>query len=157
MKWKSIRFEAGLLLVCGFYFYHSLNLEYGSLPAPGPGFLPVVLGFLGTIIALCLLIRVLSTEENTYGDKFPTRSRNISFYRPLILYIVTIAIAIIFFETVGILPCVFAATVVFSKICGLMGWFKPLVLGVCTALVLYMVFALIFQIPMPNGLLDSVL
>lgn len=157
MKGKSVLFEGCLLFVCCLYFYHSLKLEYGTLSAPGPGFLPIVLGFMGTILAACLLIGTFIIQKKSVGDASSDEPKSSASYRPLVFYIATMAALIVLFEVIGAIPGLFAATIIFSKICGLKGWFKPLILGASTSMVLYAVFAVIFNIPMPQGLLSGIL
>lgn len=157
MNVKTIVFEACFLLVCSLYFYQSLQLEYGTLDAPGPGFLPVVLGFLGTIIVAGLLIGTLMSKNRSREDASAEEAKSMASYRPLVFYIAVMAALILLFEVIGVIPCLFAATILFSKICGLKGWGKPVILGAVTATVIYTVFAVIFNIPMPQGILSGIL
>lgn len=158
MRGKPVYFEIGLLFVCSFYFFNSLKLDYGTLAAPGPGFLPVVLGFLGTLISVCLLIGAFMSPKKSGGESGPAgEAAGVARYRPMILYIITLAALIAFFEALGTIPALLVATVIFSKICGLKGWLKPLILGAATSATLYAVFAGIFDIQMPGGILSSIL
>jgi hypothetical protein len=145
------------LLVCSLYFYQSMKLEYGTLSAPGPGFLPVVLGFLGTMIVAGLLIGTLMNKKRSREDASAEDAKSTASYRPLVYCIAALTALILLFEVIGVIPGLFALTILLSKICGLKGWGKPLILGAVTAMAIYTVFAIIFHIPMPHGILTGIL
>lgn len=157
MKTKKVIFEGSLLLICCFYWYYALTLDRGEMSEPGPGFLPIVLGSLGMIISAFLLISTCLSRKKPGEETPPAKPDAPGSYRPLFLYGLTMALFILTLDVIGIVPGLFLAMVAFSKISGLDGWLKPAILGATTAIALYVIFGVIFQITMPMGLLSSIL
>src|SRR5690554_3892828 len=57
-----------VLLVSGVWLALSIEYPYGDVTAPGPGFLPTILGVLGLALGLGGLFSALRDRESSAGD-----------------------------------------------------------------------------------------
>lgn len=148
-------FEICALLLCLFYLYHAFQLPFGTLAETGPGFFPIMLGLLGSLVAAVLLVQsALETRQlPLVGRLLHGRTIDLAGNRDLLLFILSTVVFIMVFEFLGGIIAILLLVVVLSKICGLRGWLKPTLLGVITTACLYVVFAMAFRINLPSGIL----
>lgn len=129
----------------------STRYKIGSLLNPGPGFLPLVLGFLLILFSLILLGQARKsshTKEKGPSSFLPGGWKKTS-YTVLILLLATFL-----FETIGYLLTVFLLILFLMMLeAELKSWKKIFITALLTALGIYLVFVLLLEQPLPRGFL----
>jgi hypothetical protein len=140
---------AGLALVAvgGIAIYGGMQLPYGSLRAPGPGMMPVAVGFGLIVVGLLtsvLFSRSVSPVESNSGKEHVVLP---VWLASALLLAFTILIPILGFYTASFIFT--ASAVVASR------QMHPLLAVVVSALtigVLYVIFKIMFDVILPSGL-----
>lgn len=139
-------FSLGVLAFTLFYLLNSLKIPLGTFSEPGPGFLPMILSIVGVAISLFLVVTSFKkkgiTETNEDNKENPKK---------ILWYIVFSIIFTLIFNSVGTIVAVFILTFGLSKVSGLRGWRAPLVLSLCFSVSIYVVFAILLKVPLPNS------
>ncbi len=148
----AVLYEVGVFAFCAFYFLNASQIPFGTLKEPGAGFFPLILAYVGLVVSMSLLASALHRRITARGGTRREESRRPG--RPIVpLDMVAFgAVVVVFsllFEVVGVVLGIFALTVALGKVCGLEGWPRPLGIGAATSASIYVVFVLIFRIPMP--------
>ena len=159
----KILFEIGILLASLFYLVSSIRLSIGELSRPGPGFFPIVLGAAGVVIASLLVAGSFLKQQRAKKKELPSEeqelpSRDKEARKGLIRifgFIIALTALVSFYEVLGSLVGFFIVTVVFGKITGMQGWGRPLLLGLCTSVAIYIIFGVWFKLPLPGGILSN--
>jgi len=157
---RKILFEIGVLLFSLFYLINSSQLEMGDLSRPGPGMFPVVLGIVGVVIACFLIAGTYlqlqkGKEAPPEGELPPPGKEGRQAFTRIVAFIVALAGLVGFYEFLGAVICFFIVTVILSKIAGMGGWGRPVLLGLCTSAGIYVLFGLWFKLPLPSGILGK--
>lgn len=136
----------GIAAVCAVYLYSAWQLPIGTLGRPGSGFFPIILGVLGVALAV---IDLVMTGRKREGGGGPTRNDVIKIGGSM-----AAVLAFTFLlETLGGMLSLFLLILAFAKLCGMPGKTKPAVLALITAVTVYSLFALMFKVPIPQGVL----
>lgn len=128
----------------------SWGYGFGSLKQPGPGLYPFLLGVIILPFSVILLLIGLKSEER---ESLFDKSALITFS----LMVASFFLWIITLPFLGYVIGTLAVTYAFCKIMGLEGWIKPLIMSVCTALFVYLLFDVWLYIDFPRGLLEGIL
>lgn len=150
---NKIETVAGLIvLIIGIVLCVEANkLAYMVESVPGPGFLPlwVSFGILGTGGVL-----TFNALRGRVVDDEPIVWPNISGWRQVGVLLAALAAALLLLEPLGFLITTtgFMAIVVFSL--GVRHWGTLVLAPVAAAGILYLVFAVWLNVPLPTGLLD---
>ncbi|QNB47186.1 hypothetical protein BR63_13270 [Thermanaerosceptrum fracticalcis] len=153
-KW----FALALLLICLIYLFTSLSIPTGTVSKPGPGFFPIILGLIGTLLAVGVTINGFksSKHEKVNQDSYQERLQQDNIKR-IIQYIMILTISILTFKILGAILTVFFLTIVLARICGQQGWIIPVIMGIVCASCLHFIFVKFFSIPLPEGLMRLVI
>ncbi|MDR7079458.1 hypothetical protein J2Y03_004516 [Neobacillus niacini] len=141
--------NAGLFLFCVLYLFFSFKMSIGSPEMPGPGFLPITLGVIGSLLSLGLLIKGAGIGTKEMKEKIDDFSKQgvLRFAS----YFLSIVLFLLFYKTIG-LPMLFLLVFSLAKISGFRGWVYPILFaGIFTTLV-YLLLTFL-QIPFPSGIL----
>lgn len=145
-------FYVAFNIFCVVYTILCTQLEVGSFSTPGPGFVPVFLGVIGTILSTSLTVlsfrEQLEKKEGQSGDK--------SNLIRLGLYILACFAFLPMFDFLGSLLSVFILVALLSRISGLKGWWKSVLLGLITSVLFYCLFAMVLQVPLPQGVISFI-
>gem|GEM_PF-934049 len=159
MTKEKLIFELGLLFVSVYYSFSSLLMPRGTVSQPGPGFFPLILGILAILLAIPLIINsIISCKNNKIDNKEDTagnKSDKMGLFR-VVGYILALLVSMFLFEFLGAIISVFVLTLVLSKIAGQKGWLVPFILGLCCSVGVYVIFNILFDIYLPEGLLSFV-
>ena len=134
-----------ILMVLGlFIIYQSFQLGLGTLKRPGSGLFILLVGVpilgLSTIsLARGSGARIEALFKDNEGRKF------IVLAIPFLAWILLI-------DIMGYVLVTFLCTLSLSKLFKLPGWWRPLLLSFCTALLCYIVFEYILVSDLPRGL-----
>ncbi|SMB99571.1 Tripartite tricarboxylate transporter TctB family protein [Thermanaeromonas toyohensis ToBE] len=162
MRWERY-FAASILIFSLIYTWKSLSLRVGTLAAPGPGFLPLVVGIASAAIATIILInsyivmnrgKVNRAKEETpakaeKSDETLTEEDKAK----IILFAIGVIIYIIVLETLGYLISTFCLMLYLLRVMRVEGWWRPVILSVVCSVVAYVVFAVWLKVPLPKGIL----
>ncbi len=132
----------GLLILAG-----SLNMAIGRLGEPGPGFLPLIVGTLLTVMSAVLFVTALRRkreEQGKAGIGRTERSKILTTSLSLILY--ALALKPLGFVAVTLLLLVFL-----FRIIGELGWIVSLAGSVLTTFFFYLLFRVWLEVPFPMG------
>ena len=141
------RFSSAVLLVFGLYLvYEALQMRFGSVARPGPGFYPTLLAVLLVAVSGVLLVRSLSRREERLQVDFGARTGHIG------ITIAAIALYAAVLEAVGFLLCTFVLVFMLLVGIGKVPWLRSLVLASGGTALFYVIFSWI-GIALPDGVL----
>jgi uncharacterized BrkB/YihY/UPF0761 family membrane protein len=137
---------------CIVYTLLCMQLEVGDFSTPGPGFVPVFLGVVGTVLSSCLTVQAFrqTLEKKEGNDEDKTSLIRLG------LYVLVCFAFLPMFDFLGSLISVFILVLLLSKISGLKKWWKSTVLGLATSAFFYCLFAMVLQVPLPQGLISFI-
>lgn len=139
-----------IMIVCTTYFIEAVRLPFGSINEPGPGFFPVIIGAIGTILSTYVLGESIKNKESARDEK----TENITL---LFLYIGSLIGLVIFFKWVGSLFGVFLLVLLLMKASRLPGWRLPVVVSIIASFVIYIVFGYWLKVSLPAGILAGLI
>ena len=135
-------------MILGFYvLFGSIRIGFGTLEEPEAGVFPFLAGLL--IIIPTILTVILKQKPIKQELLFKNR-RGIKIFSLM---------ALIFFLWIIVMPCLgyvivtLLAALCFSKILGLEGWLKPLILSIGIGFFIYLLFDYWLYIDLPRGIL----
>lgn len=163
VRWERY-FAAFTLIFSLIYTWKSLSLRVGTLAAPGPGFLPLIVGTASAAIAASILINSYIVMDhrgkiNRAKEETPAKAEK-SGETPteedkakIIFFAIGAIIYIIVLETLGYLISTFCLMLYLLRVMRVEGWWRPVVLSVVCSVIAYVVFAVWLKVPLPKGLL----
>jgi hypothetical protein len=139
--------KLGILgLGCGIIIV-STQYGFGSLKYPGPGLYPF---FVGAVILFFGFIDFIRGKEHRAKERlFDSNSEIKNFALLCIIFLFWI----IGMPYLGYTVMSSLASLLISKVIGLEGWLKPLILSILTSLFIYLVFNVWFYTDLPRGIL----
>ncbi len=129
------------------YLALALQMEVGTITAPGPGFMPVILGAAGFIAAAILFVQSVLKSADKAKKSIPKEGL-IRF----VGYLVTIVLFIPCFQFFGTIIAVFSLVLSLTKFSGSKGWKFPLILAAACSVLAYAVFNIALGVPLPRGI-----
>ena len=146
----SIVYLCFMLFAC-FYTVTSLHLHLGTAGDPRAGFYPFILGLLVLSLSASLLAKSLRGEKTNEDDRkiFP-RGKEAKRIVALNLIMVIYTLLLGF---LGYLLCTAGLIALIVWFLGSDSWRKNILISVLTAAVSYYIFAVILEIPLPQGIL----
>ena len=163
MKIGSVVF-AGLILAVGLvYEIMALNMPRGRLSYPGPGLFPMIIGVFLIATALgCILQEILSRKrgESPSASPLPKQDsaapegRNVLKTFQLMVLMIGYTLAL---KPLGFLISICAFLVVAIRIFGYRRWVPALAMAAVIAAISYVSFVLWLKVPLPMGILETVL
>ncbi len=163
MKLGSVAFAALILAVGLVYESMGMNMPRGSLAYPGPGLFPTVIGvFLIATAIGCLLQDLVSRKKTTAppaaaspaSDGAAPAKRNVGKTVQLMLLLVAYGLLL---KPLGFPLAVFTFAAVAIRIFGYRKWLPTLAMAAMIAAVSYVSFVVWLKVPLPTGILESVL
>jgi putative tricarboxylic transport membrane protein len=150
LKTQNANLSSGLLLVLfsAFVAYKAYKLGVGNLSTPGPGFMFFSGALLLGVLALHLFLKSLRTHTGGGGEKVRTRAwRILPIFAALLFYV-------LLFKPLGyLLATFFFLTFLFAaRQPGRQRWFLVVGGSVFTSVVTYVVFAKLFALSLPKGI-----
>jgi len=143
----------GLTFIVGSFYYVTWD-RYG----PGPGFFPLVLGVLFSV--LCLVLVVVNVRDNNKdGVRELTASDTLalSSIGKTIAYMVLLFGFYLFFNRLGCMVTIFLFMVITLLLFGKRSISVSLSLSVLTAMMVYVIFVRLLGVPLPGGILQNLL
>lgn len=166
LKWERY-FAASILIFSLIYTWKSLSLRVGTLAAPGPGFLPLVVGIASAAIATIILINsyiemnrrkikdINKAKEETHAEvkkSADTSTEENENKAKIILFAIGVIIYISVLETLGYLISTFCLMLYLLQVMRVEGWWRSVILSVVCSVVAYVVFAVWLKVPLPKGI-----
>lgn len=153
MKIREVVFYSVLMVVCSIYIFTATSMPIGSLAAPGPGFLPIVLGSSGLVLSGILFIsklrQVLIWKKTNPSDPQTKLTMSIlgsKQVRKVFQFIIVVVVYLLLFKKVSLLACTFIFIVILGKIFELEGWIKPVMVSATFVVAIYLIFVWAFKI-----------
>ncbi len=141
-------FSLAVAVVCLGYLYFVREMEeFGSVTEPGAAFVPAVIGVLVLVIAVRIFIASLRSGEGAKVERIPRDG-----LRRFLGYLAVCAVFIPVFEILGAYAAIFALVLALTKILGARGWAQPLGLAAASAVIAYVLFFTILDVPLPRGI-----
>jgi putative tricarboxylic transport membrane protein len=135
-------FVLGILVIV-----ESLNLSFGGVHSPGPGFIPF---FLGLSMAGLSLLCFFSPDLQLPGDAFWNSWAQ---GHSIVLIFAALTVYLILFNLLGFCLDTFLLMIFLAKAAGAKGYKSSLLLSLVTMVVIYIVFYKMLIIPFPVGIL----
>lgn len=120
-------------------------MSFGRPGMPGPGFVPVTLGVLGTLLSLGVLIKELMSIKIVEKLEDFTKQGVFRFAG----YVLSIVLFLLFYKTIGV-PMLFILVFSLAKTSGYRGWVYPILFAGIFTTVVYFLFTFL-QVPFPSG------
>lgn len=153
MKRFEVGFAGFLLLVAVLYGGAALRMPRGDLGYPGPGFFPVVVGAFFVLTALGCLVQSLMAGASSTAD--PGGGHRLSAETvQLLLWLLGYAVTL---EWLGFPFAIFLFTAAAARIFGWRRWLPVAGLALLLAVVSYVMFVSWLKVPLPMGILDTLL
>ena len=129
----------------------SLRMPIGTFRAAGTGLFPLLLGTILMILSgLFLLNLFLRKEKGTEGKECPVEAIPGSI-TPVVLFLVMMALATMFLNSLGYPLIAFLLMVSLLKILGMKRWSINILWSLTTAAASYFLFVQWLKIPLPKG------
>ena len=127
------------------------QLPVGNLASPQPGFFPLILAIILSILSVVLLRQAIQTKEKGKGKgKFWGSSGG---RKRISLTLGVLFIVAIFFERVGYLISAFFLIAFLLVAIGNQKWWVAITAGFLSAMVSYLLFGLLLKGSLPAGIL----
>ena len=159
MLFKSKEFLSGLFFFCFglFVLYQSLQFTIWSESEPGPGFFPLLTGFLITGFSVSILIKLLIsnktlTNEIESEDEREKDNGKMNYAR-VFAYIILMLLYGLFLEKVGWLIITAAFLILILKYVERQSWKKTTLLTLSGLAAIYLIFVYFLSIQLPKGLI----
>ena len=147
MRRADRMFDLLMVLICGFYLVSSLRLDMGTMKDSGPGFIPVLLGIGGVVVAVSIVLGSLKNTAARATKEVATEGK--------LRYISCVLACIVFiplFENLGPIVSVFALVLALTKVWGAQGWLKPILMSALSSATVYILFSTLLDVPFPRGI-----
>jgi hypothetical protein len=135
------------LLCSALIIIGSLRLAVGTMGNPGPGFMPLLIGLLLSIISILLFIRSLkqsTIQKNALGVEKNGWYKVVTMGIALLIYAVTL-------PRLGFLFITFVLMVFLFKAAGEMKWKTSLGGAILTTSLFYILFKICLKVQLPLG------
>ena len=129
---------------------YSTRYEIGSLVQPGPGFFPLGLGMLLTLLSLGVALGQVKRFSLDAARPAPPGERG---WKKVAYTVSILAVAALFFERAGYLLTFFLLVLLLMRVAGGQSWKRIFLVAFGAALGVYTVFVLLLEQPLPRGLL----
>jgi len=158
---QEIFFTAFVLLLSTIYTVNALGVRIGTFQAPGPGFLPIIIGFgaiaIATFILVDKLIRLkqhkvvnLVAEQNV-EEQAAAVDENINIKRTIQFILGTVAYIVLLRPLGFVLTSVIIMFYLFY-IMGIKGLVRQIIYALLSASVAYLIFVNWLGVPFPKGI-----
>ena len=143
----------GLTFIVGSFYYVTWD-RYG----PGPGFFPLVLGVLFSVLCLVLvLVNVRDNNKDGVRELTASDTLALSSIGKTIAYMVLLFGFYLFFNRLGCMVTIFLFMVITLLLFGKRSISVSLSLSVLTAMMVYVIFVRLLGVPLPGGILQNLL
>jgi len=125
------------LILSVIYTYDACSLSFGSFMAPKAGFMPLIAGSIGIMLALVLTISALFQKgcKETGSAKADINGRK------LIFLIIGILVYLILFRLLGYMAATFISLIYLLKVTETAGWVYPCFFSAGIAVSFYFLFS----------------
>jgi putative tricarboxylic transport membrane protein len=145
-KWDRVTGYV-LLVIGGITLWGSVHLSMGTLKHPGPGFFPFLLGFVLVLFSIALI------SKHWQKDQVPQPFwAGRTWVRPL-LGVMILGFYALLVDWVGFLITTFAFLAIWMAVIERLRWRTILSISIGTTVVLYLIFSLFLEVPLPQGFL----
>lgn len=134
-----------LLLFCAIVFITSQQMP------PGPKFFPEILSLILAVLSLILLFSSLKGKSIVKNNNNKENTIN---WKKFITIVAATFLYIFFIETIGYIISTFGLIILISWVLGYKNKVSLVIISLIVTMVLYSFFALVFNIPLPKGLLS---
>ena len=155
MKRRDLLSSLFFLAVGGLFSIGSFNYSIWDQYGPGPGFFPLLLGILFTILSFLLLIVSSLMKEHKGDELVESDSLNFRIIRKTVIYLVFLFCFYFLFDQLG-----FLLTILFFMI-GVLILFSrksikfSLSLSILTSILTYLIFVRLLGVQLPGGILQN--
>lgn len=161
MKNGEVIFYLGLIIFLVIYIISAFSLGFGDFSAPGPGFLPIIVGITALFVSVILFVntiiihlKVKNVIENRESEKKETKKELVqaklkfinSPFQKIIVFILILAGYIYLFDRVSFYINTFILMVLLFRLFGLKSWLKTLTGSGVFIIAVYIIFTRFFYI-----------
>ena len=125
----------------------SVKYGLGTIKQPGTGVFTLVLGVLILVAGLIQTIFTGKKEDNE------PLFQNITEIKRFVFAGLTLILWILGLSYLGFIIMTLVVTLIMSKVIGLEGWLKPIILSLVTSVFIYLLFDYWLYIDLPKGIL----
>jgi hypothetical protein len=129
----------------------ALRMTIGTFRAAGTGLFPLLLGILLMILSGLFLLNLLLQKEKELEEKEGPVEAAPGSLKPVILFLGMMALATLFFNSLGYPLIAFLLMVALLKILGMKRWAPNILLSFITSVASYFLFVQWLKIPLPKG------
>ena len=152
----ELLFYVFLALFCLVFGILSMQMPFGSMRKPGQAFFPTLMSGIGLVLSILCIIETVQKIRKEAPDEEPEAgvyfSQKGSIWA-VVVYIGMILFFIIFAKIIGSYVCIGLLLLILSKVQGLEGWIKPLLLTVVGTAAFYLIFGQFLGVALPSGFL----
>jgi putative tricarboxylic transport membrane protein len=127
------------------------KLPFGTFSSPRPGFFPLILAIFLAFFSVLLLAQEISQTDGESGA-FPG---GVALWKRISLAIGALVAFGLLFETLGYVLSTFLFIAFLLRAVERQKWWLVVVVAFCTSLVIYLLFGLLLNTPLPAGILSA--
>ena len=127
------------------------KLPFGAFNSPQPGFFPLILAIFLAFFSVLLLAQEISQTDGESGA-FPG---GVALWKRIALAIGALVAFGLLFETLGYILSTFLFIAFLLRAVERQKWWLVVVVAFCTSLVIYLLFGLLLNSPLPAGILSA--
>lgn len=127
----------------------SVRLGFGAMKNPGPGFFPAFISLFGILFTILVLVQLLYARGRAEpGNRIFEEGQQKRFLAMAATFCGWLSLM----PWLGFIVVTFLATMAFSKIMRLEGWWRPVLLSICASVFIYLLFDVWFYADLPRGI-----
>ena len=127
------------------------KLPFGTFSSPQPGFFPLILAIFLAFFSVVLLAQEIPQTDKETGALLG----GVALWKRIVLAIGALVAFGLLFETIGYLLTTFLLIVFLLRAVERQKWWLVVVVAFCTSLVIYLLFGLLLNTPLPAGILSA--
>jgi putative tricarboxylic transport membrane protein len=137
-----------------FFTIESFRFGLGAWGKPGPGYFPFGAGVLFSLISLFVFVGAMRTAGSSEASTQP--ADGFHFQNILLIIIGMLAYALLL-KKIGFALCTLGLTVFFIRVIARKGWVNSIITGLIVAIAFHLLFNMLLNAQLPNGILEFAL
>ena len=129
----------------------SSKLPFGTFSSPQPGFFPLILAIFLAFFSVLLLAQEISQTDGEGGASLG----GVALWKRISLAVGALVAFGLLFETLGYVLSTFLFIAFLLRAVERQKWWLVVVVAFCTSLVIYLLFGLLLNTPLPAGILSA--
>jgi len=138
---------SGVLVVISLvYMFAAKDLAFGSFGQPGVGFMPIIVGYMGSGLSIINFISVMMKKPKNGEESDPLAQFDLV---KLVKFVIGCAAYVLLLKYTGFLIATFLVLTYLLKVTEVKGWVLPVIISAGTSVGFYVVFQKMLGVLLP--------